>query len=178
MTMLTQSERLVVRNIQATDFEFIQRMLSSPEVMRYIRSPETDPEAVRSRIAYWQYYEAENTGLGVFMVKSRVFGQSLGYCVARHVDFKPGEDLEVGYVIAPEFAGKGYATELVLALSEYMFGTFHVPHIVAFTDPLNSASGRVLTKAGFVDSGSMQIYDGESTYWVKKGAMEYQNAPY
>jgi len=176
--MLTQSERLVVRSIQSTDFEFIQRMLSNPEVMRYIRSPETDPEAVRSRIAYWKYYEAENPGLGVFMVKSRVFGQTLGYCVARHVDFKTGEDLEVGYVIAPEFAGKGYATELVLALADYMFGTFHVPHIVAFTDPLNAGSARVLTKAGFVASGTMQIYDGESVYWKKEGTSEYKNAPY
>ena len=55
----------------------------------------------------------------------------------------------IGYTLAPESQGKGYAAEAVRALVEWLFTTRKVHRVAATIDPENVASARVLERNGF-----------------------------
>lgn len=61
--------------------------------------------------------------------------------------------VEIGYGLLPAFWGKGYATEAVVAVTEWAAKQPGVKTIEAETEPENTASQRVLEKAGFVPTG-------------------------
>ncbi len=55
----------------------------------------------------------------------------------------------VGYTLAPEHQGHGYATEAVRAVVDWLFRIGRVHRIAATIDPRNLASARVLERCGF-----------------------------
>ena len=60
---------------------------------------------------------------------------------------------EIGYGIAEEHQGKGYATEAVNAAVQWALGQQNVSRIEAEAEEDNTASLRVLEKCGFVPTG-------------------------
>lgn len=65
------------------------------------------------------------------------------------------EDLraELGYWVAQEYWGRGVATEAVMAVLKFGFGTLRLNKVVAFHMVRNPASGRVLRKVGMRQEG-------------------------
>jgi RimJ/RimL family protein N-acetyltransferase len=61
--------------------------------------------------------------------------------------------VEIAYSIAPNYQGKGYATEEATALVDYAFNSNQVKTIRAHTLAEFSPSTRVLEKCGFKKSG-------------------------
>jgi len=166
--MLFETPRLLVRSLRETDFSDIWRLQSDPETMRYIRPPETNPEAVRERLQKWEQYAQKCPGLGVFAMEMKE-NNSIGYCTARHVDFNPDtNEFEIGYTLSPEYWGQGLVSELVPHLSEYLFNLSDAPKIVAFTDPQNIASQKVLLKNGFRAIGRRFVYNTENVEFELK----------
>lgn len=72
---------------------------------------------------------------------------------------------EIGYGLLPEYEGKGYATEAVRAMTEWALQQPGVCQIEAETEPDNTASQRVLEKAGFLPTG---ITGGEGPRFVRR----------
>ena len=60
---------------------------------------------------------------------------------------------EIGYGIADDYQGCGYATEAVAALTDWAFKQPGVTCIMAETEASNTASQRVLEKIGFMPTG-------------------------
>ena len=65
-----------------------------------------------------------------------------------------GRNAEIGYMIAPSAAGRGFATEAAFALIDTIFSLTETQTIVANTRDHNKASRRVLEKCGFAFTGS------------------------
>ena len=55
---------------------------------------------------------------------------------------------EVGYIIHPDHAGKGYATEAVRPLLHIAFDDLGLHRVVGRAEPRNAASARVMEKLG------------------------------
>ncbi len=64
--------------------------------------------------------------------------------------------LEIGYSLLPTERGKGYCTEAVKIMVDYLFLSRESMRIQASTDIRNTASQRVLEKAGFKREGIMR----------------------
>ena len=64
---------------------------------------------------------------------------------------------EIGYGVAEDYQGCGYATEAVTALTDWALGQPHVGCVMAETDESNVASQRVLDKAGFAPTGEIGV---------------------
>lgn len=60
---------------------------------------------------------------------------------------------EIAYGIAPEYQGRGYATEVANALIDFASGDPRAKRICAHTLPQTNASTRVLEKCGFIRAG-------------------------
>jgi RimJ/RimL family protein N-acetyltransferase len=59
-----------------------------------------------------------------------------------------GPDLELGYRLAREYCGQGYATECGRAWLDAAFSRFGLERVVAFAHPGNAAPIQVMTKLG------------------------------
>ena len=76
--------------------------------------------------------------------------------------------VEIAYGVAPEYQGKGYATEAAQALTDYAFRRDKVRVVRAHTRPEPNASTRVLTKCGFRRIGEViDPEDGLVWRWEK-----------
>ena len=103
-----------------------------------------------------------------FVMKDVPGGCNVGKC-----GFKgpPGEEgvVEIAYFVAPEYRGKGYATEAAGALVAYAFADDRVRLVRAHTLMEADASPRVLTKAGFQRVGEvMDPDDGRVSRWERQ----------
>ncbi len=163
---ILETTRLRLRPLTMADFDFFYSMQSDPEMMRFIRPAETDTGIIKSRIEMMENYAAENPGLGTFLGALKPDGPIVALCVLRHLEYQPGNDLEVGYLIARDYWGQGLATELTLALGQYGFARFGVDLLKAVVAPENLASQKVLLKCGFVPVGKRVIYDSENLEFV------------
>jgi RimJ/RimL family protein N-acetyltransferase len=69
---------------------------------------------------------------------------------------QPERFVEIGYDVVRQERGKGYGTEAVQLIVDYLFLSKDVARIQAFTDVRNKASQRVLEKAGFKREGTLR----------------------
>lgn len=77
----------------------------------------------------------------------------------------------IGYSLLPQYYGKGYATEAVLALVQWAFRHPEVVEIIADVVKDNLQSRRVLEKAGFIAKGP-----GSDVGTVSYGLMRKENS--
>jgi ribosomal-protein-alanine N-acetyltransferase len=70
--------------------------------------------------------------------------------------------MEIGYVIDTPERGKGYATEAVQILVDFLFLTRQLERIQAMIDTENKGSQRVIEKAGFSREGELR-----NAYWTR-----------
>jgi RimJ/RimL family protein N-acetyltransferase len=78
----------------------------------------------------------------------------------------------IGYTIAPEQQGHGYATEAVAALLDWLFGSRKVHRVAASLDPRNLASARVLERNGFLHIGTARSAALERGEWCDDARFE------
>ena len=64
---------------------------------------------------------------------------------------------ELGYVLHPDFWGKGIMTEAAKAVIEFGFTDLHLDGIIVFRNVNNVRSGRVIQKCGFRYDGSLRM---------------------
>ena len=66
-------------------------------------------------------------------------------------------EIEIGYGTYPEFRNKGYMTEIVRGIIEWVKSQPNVKSIIASTDITNIASYKVLVKNRFVKTGETEM---------------------
>jgi len=64
--------------------------------------------------------------------------------------------LEIGYTMLPNERGKGYCSEAINIMVDYLFLSRDTMRIQAITDVRNLASQKVLEKAGFKKEGTLR----------------------
>jgi len=78
-------------------------------------------------------------------------GTRIGYMV--HWIVQPSKHVEIGYSMLPSERGKGYCSEAVQIMVDYLFLSKDIVRIQAGTDVRNKASQKVLENTGFVKEG-------------------------
>ncbi len=148
---LPVTARLALRRFTADDLDVLHQLYSDPEVARYVGGTKTREQAqemLDQRIL--AYYDA-NPGLGVWMTLERASGACVGMHLLNNIQ---GEaHIQLGYVLFRACWGRGYATEMSVALLRHGFAAAGLGQIVAITDLANSDSQRVLLKAGMQRRG-------------------------
>ena len=72
------------------------------------------------------------------------------------VHFPVGKFLEIGYTLIPSERGKGYCTEAVKIMVDYLFLSKDIVRIQAHIDPRNVASQKVAERTGFKKEGTIR----------------------
>jgi RimJ/RimL family protein N-acetyltransferase len=153
------TERLLLKRVDLRDFEecrkdadkFMKKWHVTParDFEHWLQPPERDATVAIEWNAFWMIHRETQRFMGAF--GCRKFPNSDG-------------EVEVAYGIAPSFQNRGLATEAVRAAQDKLFERAEVPTIIATTLPQANASTRVLSKCGFVQSGTATDPD-EGTVW-------------
>ena len=143
--------RLTLRRFTLDDEALLYALNSDPNVMRHLGGPmtaEVNRSMLEGRIL--RYYE-QHPGLGVWATCLRDTGRCVGFHLLNHVQ---GEELiQVGYRLFESDWGKGYATEMSIALLRYGFNTLKLPMLMANAALDNKASQHALLKSGLHRQG-------------------------
>jgi len=152
-----RGERVLLRGWEPDDLAPFAAMNADPRVMEHYPAPLTRAESdafVRERIAK-QFAEL---GFGLWAVE--VFGVAplVGYVgLSVHTfdaDFTPC--VEIGWRLAFEHWGKGYATEAARVAIAFGFGEAGLDEIVSFTTPANRRSIAVMKRLEMKHAGEFE----------------------
>jgi ribosomal-protein-alanine N-acetyltransferase len=141
------TERLRLRPFTPADEPRMHAIYSDPEVMRYVgHGPHrTANETTAALRAYGDMLARR--GYSFLAVEELDGGRVIGDG-GLHPLGGTGPEIELGYTLAREAWGRGYATELAGALVDHAQTALGVPVVVAQVEPANTASRRVLEKLG------------------------------
>lgn len=137
-----EAGRIVLRRARPDDLAMLHAAMSDPDVMRYWSTPphgEIDTT--------WDWLEgmiaADPAINDDFIIEHD--GQPIGKMGCWRLP-------EFGYLLHPAFHGRGLASEALAALIDYLRGR-GLPQLKADVDPRNTASLRLLERAGFAETG-------------------------
>lgn len=141
--MMIRTDRLVLRRVRPEeDFAAIYAVLSDPEAMAYWETP---PHASEEETRNWLAAMAQTTDEEgddfIFEYQGRAIGKAGFYRYPT-----------LGYIIAPEFWGRGLVQEALVPIITRAFTVGGVARIATEVDPRNTASIRILEKLGFTET--------------------------
>ena len=158
-----ESDRLLLRQINNADLDEVFELRSNPQTMKYIPRPLlTSKEEALHHIKMIQDKIEANEGINwAVTIKgdNKLIG-IVGHYKIKWEHFRS----EIGYMILPEYHGKGIVSEVVGLLIDYGFNQMNLHSIEAIIVPGNTASARVLEKNGFIKEAHFienEFYDGQ-----------------
>jgi RimJ/RimL family protein N-acetyltransferase len=154
-------QRVVLRRFRPADAAEFVAYRSSAEVARFQSWDAPYPREEGERLIQQLAGEHPDTPgeWFQFAVGLRPAGQLIGDCAAMPHASDPRQ-CEIGFTIAGEHQGRGYATEAARLLLGYLFGGRGKHRVIAYCDPRNAASIAVLERLGMRREGHLR----ESTW--------------
>jgi RimJ/RimL family protein N-acetyltransferase len=143
-----ESERLVLREWLEGDFQPFANMGCDPDVMRFFPKHLTAEES-RQFIAKSNATLLEKQ-FGLWAVEIKESGEFIGFIGLAVPTFETNFTpcTEIGWRLAKESWGKGYATEGAMRVLQYAFKDLGLEEVVSFTSELNLPSIKVMERIG------------------------------
>ena len=153
-----ETERLILRWFREDDLDDMCRVSSDPEVMRFIGGQVlTRHDCWRQMASYmghWYFF-----GCGVWAVQEKTAGTFVGRIGFMTPPTWPG--FELGWTLARDSWGKGYATEGARRALAYAFTEMNRDHVISCIAPANVASARVAERLGEKVEGKTELMGNE-----------------
>ena len=147
-----ETERFILRKISMDDTDDMFEYASNPYVTTFLTwSPHPDKAFTFEYIAYLQN-RYKSGDFYDFAVVCKDTGKMIGTCGFTRFFFQH-DGAEIGYVLNPEFHGKGIATEVVGRIIRYGFENLALERIEGKYMIENTASRRVMEKNGMIFEG-------------------------
>lgn len=174
MYVFLETERLVLRDFDATDADNLLGLDADAEVMRYLTGGKPTPRAAiegvvlpafmapRGRLKRWVWAAIE-----------KQTGGFAGWFSLRPPDGTSSDNAELGFRLRKEFWNRGYATEGATALVTQGFARIALQRIWAETMFVNLASRRVLEKAGLRHVRTFHLQWDDPIEGSEHGEVEY-----
>jgi len=145
--IVLQTERLILRGLNAKDAPFILTLLNEPSFLRFIGDKKV--RTVEDAEQYIQTGPAasyERHGFGLCLVELKDAHTPIGICGLLKRDELP--DPDIGFAFLPDFWNKGYAFESAAAVLKDARERLNLDRILAITNQDNESSIKLLQKLG------------------------------
>lgn len=149
--MELETARLILRNWKDSDFAPFARMNSDPVVMEFFPKALSAEES--AHMAQKIKAHIDEKGWGLWAVERKDSQEFIGFVglsiPLSDVPVPPG--VEIGWRLAKEHWGQGFATEAAREVLKFAFETLKLPEVISFTAKTNLRSQAVMKKIGLVD---------------------------
>lgn len=147
-----ETERLILRETRAEDFEACAALWADERVVRHIGGTPSTPGESWNRMLRFPGLWAL-LGYGYWSLEDKADGRFCGQL--GFADFKRDITVDIdgvpeaGWVLSPHVHGRGYATEAMSAAFQWLDAHVEARASCCLIDPENTASIRVAQKLGF-----------------------------
>jgi [ribosomal protein S5]-alanine N-acetyltransferase len=148
---IAETDRLVIRLLTEPDISVLAGLWCDEQVTGFMGGPRNFEEV---SVSLRQDLEAPPLQLDLWPVVDKGSGVVMGHCGLLPKTVESREEVELVYVIAPTFWGRGYATEAAAAIRDYAFRILNLGRLVSLIDPAHTASERVALKVGMQFEGN------------------------
>lgn len=152
-TLQLQTPRLILRPPRLEDFDAWAAFQNDEENMRFIGGRQSRAMAWRTFMCMCGCWHM--TGIAMFSVIEKATGKWVGRLGPWHPEGWPQE--EIGWGIAREHQGKGYASEGAAAAMDYAFYVLGWPEVIHCIHEDNVASQGVARKLGATNLRRVQM---------------------
>jgi len=156
MKIITQTKRLIIKEIAKTDLDKMLALHSDPEVHIYLGNKTITSKAEMLKAIESIKQQYIDFGVGRWAMIHKETDKFIGWTglemvtqeINGHKNF-----YDLGYRLMKKFWGQGFATESVYASLNYAFDTLNIDTVYAMADCNNAGSNRILEKVGltFID---------------------------
>lgn len=158
MTIITQTPRLVIREITVDDAQLVFDLNSNPNVTRYTSDPAfknlEDAIELIKNVIQKQYTDYGHGRWAVVLKSNNSF---MGWCGLKYMpDIR---QVDLGYRFMQEYWGNGYATEAAKESLRIGFNTFKYNEIIGRVMKPNVNSIKVLEKCGMYFSHEADLHE-------------------
>ena len=163
--MRIATKRLVLREFVTDDWPAVLAYQRDPRYLRFYPWTDRTEAEVRGFVQMFIDQQGERPRRKFqFAITAPDGGQLMGNCGIRR---KPENDWEadIGYELAPEYWGRGYATEAALAVVDFGFRELELHRISSWCIADNAASGRVLERVGLRLEGRLREHEYFKGRW-------------
>ena len=154
-----ETQRLLLRRLNADDAPFILTLLNEPSFIRYIGDKSVrDLDAARRYILNGPVASYDRNGFGLNLVELKESHTPIGICGLLKRDELP--DADIGFALLPDFWNKGFAFEASTAVLHDARERLSLERILAITSLDNDASINLLQRLGFKFERVIQLTAG------------------
>ncbi|WP_242261145.1 GNAT family N-acetyltransferase [Bacillus cereus group sp. BfR-BA-01453] len=144
---VTCTKRLFMRKPSIEYVDQFYNILKQEAVGKWLAksrgmSKEEANDYIRNLILHWEQYN-----FGVWLLFNSETGKLLGHCGLRKVD--ETDEIEIMYLLDPEYWGNGYASEAAKASIQYAKEMMNEKRIIARVKVENENSKKLLRNLGF-----------------------------
>ena len=155
-----QTPRLLMRSWRNADLDAYAPMCADAEVMRYIGTgvTQTRPEAWRAMASFLGHWALR--GYGMWAVERKDTGALVGRVGFINPEGWPG--FELGWLLAREHWGHGYAIEAARATLPFARDTLGRDRVISLIRPDNARSIKVAEALGETLAGEVDLLGGKA----------------
>lgn len=146
ITMILETKRLYLREMNQSDFQFLCKILQDEETMYAYEGAFSDQEAqewLDRQIARYRKW-----GFGLWAVILKETDTMIGQCGLTMQPWKDTEVLEIGYLFQRQYWHKGYATEAAIGCRDYAFEILNAEEVCSIIRDTNIPSQKVAIRNG------------------------------
>lgn len=142
-----ESGRLSFSPLSGRDLDEMHALWTRPEVLRFLFDGESINREKAGELLRRSERDFEERGHGLWSLRSRDEAGIAGFCGLFPVGDRR-DAAELVYGLAPEFWGRGLATEAARAAIRFAFERAKLSKVIASADEPNAASIKVMERAG------------------------------
>ena len=156
--VICETERLILREADADDAEFILDLLNQPSFKKFIgdrgvRNADQAGEYISSRFIN----SYRDNGFGLYVMELKADATPVGLCGFVKRESLPFPD--IGFALLPQFEKQGLGFEAATAVMQYGKANLSLRRVLAITSIDNESSGRLLDKIGLAYDNDIEIGD-------------------
>lgn len=146
-----ETKRCIIRElslIQETDLDGLFELYAKPGITDYLEPLYSYEEERRYQQDYIRYMYGYY-GYGMWLVFEKHTGRLIGRAGLEHREYQGETMLEMGYLIAPDYQRKGFATEVCRRVIEFAWDNTVFDELNCLIDERNRASIAFIQTMGF-----------------------------
>lgn len=169
MPFTIECEDILLREYKMEDLDAIFKITHEPEIRQFLPGWDVSREQRLEWLTHYeivenrQFLQAVHDGGDVGQLRLRLAivlketGESIGWCNTGPKEELPPPNREIMYGISNRYYNKGYTTQAVRALIQFLFRNTNELELSAVAVVHNHASNKVIQKCGFTYMGEIEL---------------------
>jgi ribosomal-protein-alanine N-acetyltransferase len=163
-----ETDRLFFRQLTLDDLDELYSLYRNPNVRRYVYEDAMTYEETSDELEWMIDVYSSQPGLGLWGTILRETNEFIGRCGLLQWTIEERPEVELTYMLAEKYWGRGLGTEAARALMKYGFEELKLPRLICCIDRENLASISVAETLRMTFEKEVDTGEGPELLFAKK----------